>query len=79
MDETYFEADYIDARYFNTIARASANFTAFDIIACTIRAIHLMAALTYKIKEETRLHMIREETRLRSIASETRLYQIKEG
>lgn len=79
MDETYFEADYIDARYFNTIARANANFTAFDIISCTIRAIHIMAALTYKIKEETRIHKIREETRQRSIASETREYLIKEG
>lgn len=79
MDESYFEASYIDFHYFNYTARATSSMTAFDLIECMIRVIHITAALTYRIKEETRLHMIREETRLRSIASETRQYQIKEG
>ena len=79
MDESYFEADYIDFHYFNYIARPTANFTAFDLIACTIRVIHIMAALTYKIKAETRQYKIKEETRQRSISEETRIYQIREG
>jgi len=79
MDETYFEADYIDFHYFNYIARPTTAMTAFDLIACTIRAIHIMAQLTYKIKEETRLYNIREETRIKRIAEETRLYKIKEN
>lgn len=79
MDETYFEADYIDFHYFNYIARADSSMTAFDVISCAIRVIHIMAALTYKIKEETRLIDIREETRLKRIAEETRYYKIKEN
>lgn len=79
MDISYYEYGYIDDRYHNYIASANANMTAFDLVAMNFRVIHLMAALTYKIREETRIHKIREETRQRSITNETRQYQIKEG
>lgn len=67
MDESYFAADYIDFHYFNYLARADSSMNAFDLATCTIRAIHLIQALTYRIKEETRLYSIREETRYRKI------------
>jgi hypothetical protein len=67
MDESYYEADYIDFHYYNYIARADSSMRAFDIITCAVRVIHIMAALTYKIHEETRLYRIREETRLKKV------------
>jgi len=79
MDESYFAADYIDFHYFNYTARAASSMTAFDLVQCMIRVIHITSALTYKIKQETRQYKIREETRLRSIAEETRVYKIKEN
>lgn len=79
MDISYYEDNYIEFHYYNYIARADSSMQAFDIIACTVKVIHLMEQLTYKIKEETRLYSIRQETRLRKIAGETRLYDIKKG
>ena len=68
MDITYFEYGYIDEKYFATIARAESAMTAFDLASCTIRVIHLIQQLTYRIKEETRLYGIREETRFKRIS-----------
>ena len=79
MDTSYFEYGYIDDHYFNYIAQANSNMTAFDLVSMNFRVIHLMAALTYRIKEETRLHKIKSETRQRTIESETRQYDIREG
>lgn len=79
MDESYYEDSYVEFHYHNYTARANSSMTAFDILVSTGRIIHLLAALTYKIREETRLYKLRSETRLRSIAQETRYYKIKEN
>ena len=77
MDIGYYEEGYTDFHYFNYIASATSSMTAFDLIAINYRVIHLMKALTYKIKQETNMYAIREETRIRQIPEETRQYMIK--
>ena len=79
MDISYYEDNYIEFHYYNYTAQAEFQATAFNIELALARVIHLMKSLTYRIKEESRIHKISPETRLRSIASETRQYQIKEG
>lgn len=69
-DISYYESDYVDFHYYNYIADANSSMQAFDIQLAFARVIHLMEALTYRIKEETRLHKIK---------SENRLYKIKEN
>ena len=78
MDESYYEDTYIEFHYHNYTARAASSMTAFDILVSTGRIIHIIAELTYRIREETRLYKLRPETRLRKIAEETRYYKIKE-
>jgi hypothetical protein len=79
MDQYYYEPGYMDVSYYNYTARLDTTIQALTIVDLSIQLIQLMAALTYKIREETRLYEIREETRLRTIAEETRLYKIKEA
>lgn len=79
MDTSYFEANYIDLHYTTSIYSITNTMEAFSLVDLTLRVIHLMDRLSYKIREETRLYEIREETRLRQIAEETRTYKIKEG
>ena len=69
-DISYYESGYIDFHYYNYIADANSSMQAFDIQLAFARVIHLMEALTYRIREETRLHKIK---------SETRYYKIREG
>jgi len=69
-DESYFVDGYVDFHYYNYVASAESSMEAFDIVVTTARVIHLIQALTYRIREETRLHKIR---------SETRYYKIKEA
>lgn len=67
MDNTYFEATYIIDGYYNYTASASSQLQAFDIITCMSRVLHLIEALNYKIRQETRFYSIRAETRYKSI------------
>lgn len=69
-DISYYDAGYIDFHSYNYIADANSSMQAFDIQLAFARVIHLMEALTYRIREETRLHKIKEETRY---------YKIREG
>lgn len=78
MDISYYELDYVEFHYYNYTAQAQIQMTALDIQLALARVIHLMAALTYKIREETRTHKIRGETAVRLIAEETRIYTVKE-
>ena len=78
-DISYYESDYIDFHYYNYIADANSSMQAFDTQLVFARVIHLMEALTYRIRDETRLHKIREETRLYKIRAENKTYKIKEG
>lgn len=78
MDISYYEDTYVEFHYYNYTAQAEFQATAFNIQLALARVIHLMAALTYKIREETRTHRIKAESAQRMIAEETRIYTVKE-